>query len=509
MILFLFFCWPFSKPFLLSLLLLLFVLLFTRSYYYYYYIYIIFYILASCSLRMTENRLQSALARCDKCTNHAQLCAVTDEILRPIMEELLVTPLRKNVSDYISIDECCPSIVEVRKFFELDMNAADDVWFFLYQIGSRFLEKSTRKRTRDSENCKVGIIVTNVFVLFCNRGVPKLEELRLRWAFLKKEKAKFESSDTYVHANASERRRMHMHTVLAVFSERAHRHYFTALWLKCIDFAAEAALHAHLLYRLGTSILPSLTNPLVVADYLSGCFRSGGLISVLSLQGIFLLMLDHGLEYPQYYEQLYSLITADAFSSRHRYDLFKLLDLSMTSLRVPSYIAASVIKRTARVCLVAPSPTLYFALPFIRKVLQAHPNCLALIHRSSKEAVLDDDLEGDQIQFLNDKLKAAQHTANLFKGIDPFCPDSDPAVSNAICSTLWEFTALEKHFLPTVPLMISAFSSTAEDKSMLKFEKSYGRLFTAEVTRRLRSEDIPPLAYREPLEISQQSIINL
>eukprot|EP00796_Vickermania_ingenoplastis_P007211 gene7211-5068_t len=441
-------------------------------------------------------------------SNHRIVAAIIDSTVRPLIERLLQLPLNSDISDYNSTDECCPEVAAARNALSEEMNT-DDVWFFLYRVASSCLERRIRKRSRNGA-ADVKAAVTNAFTLFCNRGVPSLDKIRIRWTFLKKEKNTFEASDDYVNANAAERRKFQISSVLSVFSERAHRHAFTSLWLQCIQYAGEAALHAHLLYRLGTVILPSLTNPLVVADYLAECFRSGGLIAVLALQGVFILMLDHGLEYPQYYKQLYSLITADAFASRHRYDLFRLLDLSMSSLRVPSYIAASVIKRIAQVSLLAPSPTLYFSLPFIRKVLQGHPNCLALIHRSSREAVVPDELlTGNADDSIKAKRDAAQRTAELFHGIDPFAVDADPDSTHALCSTLWEFAVLERHYLPKIPLMISAFSSTAQDKTPLQFEKSYGRLFTAEVTRRLDGRDVPPLAYQEPEILDGKGLLTL
>lgn len=465
--------------------------------------------------------LLAAFSQCDACSSYAQLCKALEVTVSPVFDGILRSPLQKPISDYGSVDESCPEAARVREALTEGDRITDDVWYFVFVVVNRLLEKHTRKRARGTEvGGNIKTVIANAFTLFCNRRLSNLDELTIRWAFLKREKKAFESSDAYVHANASERRKMQMHSVLSVFSERAHRHVFTSLWLQCVNFSAEAALHAHLLYRLGTIIIPSLNNPLVMADYLSGCFRSGGLVSILSLQGIFILMLDHGLEYPKYFQQLYSLITADAFASRHRYDLFRLLDLSMTSLRVPSYIVASVIKRTARVCLSAPSPTLYFGLPFIRKLLQAHPNCLALIHRKTKEAIAPEEEELLELlpgsteeekgeRLANAKLEAARHTAMLFNGIDPYLPEKDPEFSQAMCSTLWEFTALEKHFLPIVPLMINSFSSTAEDKSALKFEKSFGRLFTAEVTRRIPEGTVPPVAYREPEGFRETDLIDL
>lgn len=464
-----------------------------------------------------EARVYKALRLCDASTTYAELCLTFDSKVFPIFEEALQCPLLKAPRDHITPDECSPVVASLRNALLTGLEGGapieDDVWFFLYRSIASYMERQQRKRSRHS-NAAIGLstLVTNCFVLLCHRGLPPIDRLCLRWPLLKKERAKAEAADSYVHANTAERRKLQLNpsNVLSVFSEKAHKHAFTLLWMICVENADAAALHVHLLHRLGGIVLPHLSNPLILADYLTGCFSSGGMISILALQGLLVLMLDHGLEYPNFYEQLYSLLTPDTFSSRHRYELFRLLDLSMTSLRVPSYIAASVVKKVAQVSLLSPAPTLYFTLPFIRKILQTHPNCLALIHRSSRQAVLSDDTSdviGEEAKTA--AAQAARDTAALFEGQDPFLGDATLANSHALNSTLWELTALERHFLPVVPLMVSAFSSAAEDKTPLRYEKSYARLFTAEVTRPLSSSHVPTLAYEEPSREDATDIISM
>ncbi|KAG5468572.1 hypothetical protein CUR178_01405 [Leishmania enriettii] len=467
-----------------------------------------------------DAKLSSALRICDTCKTYAELCRTFDEKVSTVFEEALQSPLLRAPRAHTTPDECSPQVAELREALHTRLGAheatptEDDVWFLIYRTISNLVERQERKRSRDRDGTSLSTLVTNCFVLLCTRTLPQLDRMRLRWAFLKKERAALEASDTYVHSNASERRKLQLSatSVLSVFSEKAHKHYFTSVWMLCVEKAGEAALHVHLLHRLGSIVLPHLTNPLVVADYLTDCFSSGGIVSILSLQGLFILMLDHGLEYPNYYEQLYSLLTPDVFASRHRYELFRLLDLSMTSLRVPSYIAASVIKRVAQVSLMAPAPTLYFTLPFLRKVLQSHPNCLALIHRSSREAIIPDDMAdqgADTVTAHSVKAQAIRDTAALFDGRDPFDDHAKLPETRALNSTLWELTALERHFMPVVPLMVSAFSSTAEDKTPLSYEKSYGRLFTAEVTRAIDSRQLPTIAYEAPSEANPTDLLSL
>jgi hypothetical protein len=216
-----------------------------------------------------------------------------------------------------------------------------------------------------------------------------------------------------------------------------------------------------------------LQRPVLLSDFLAKCFSQGGLTAVLALEGLFVLMLEHDLEYPSFYDKLYSLITPDAFSSRHRNQLFRLVSLSLTSLRVPAYVVAGFIKRICRVLLLAPSPTYYFALPFVRQLFQRHPNCLPLIHRTDG-------------------------SSDLFDGKDPFDPFEDKLDQcHAIDSTLWELCVLERHFLPAVNLMVSAYSSPAHDNAPLKFDKTYGRLFAQDITRS-KADDPGVISYKAP-----------
>jgi U3 small nucleolar RNA-associated protein 19 len=436
-----------------------------------------------------EKRLDKAIKECDKSKNYKGLQAAFRQHVFSICVEICQKPLVRPVEDTLSPAASSPEASLIRDYFNaLEKN--DDLWLLVLQNAPLLLAGSKRRR---DEQLDLNTAV-HAFVLLYGRGLPASKSIQCRWDFLNKEKDTLEKSPEYLNRNAAERRKVQLDSVLAVFSEKAHRHYFSAFWTKFLNAGCPASLHLHLLNRLPVDIMPHLTNPIVVADYLSACFSCGGLIAVLALKGMFLLMLDHGVEQPKFYEQLYSLLTPDAFSSRHRYELFELVDLCLKSLRVPSYIAAAFAKKVVQIALLSPAPTLYFSLPFLRQLLQRHPNCLSLIHRSNVTSMLDDDAKAD-----NEKTRADAMVFQLFEGVDPFqAEETNPWKSNAIYSSLWEFVLLEKHFLPAVPLMVSAFSSTAEDNTPLRFEKTYGRLFTAEATREVSKGRVPAVAYAAP-----------
>lgn len=57
---------------------------------------------------------------------------------------------------------------------------------------------------------------------------------------------------------------------------------------------------------------------LFCSDFLTRSYDIGGVISVMALSGLFILMTQHGLEYPKFYEKLYALLTPAVFMAKHR-----------------------------------------------------------------------------------------------------------------------------------------------------------------------------------------------
>jgi U3 small nucleolar RNA-associated protein 19 len=456
--------------------------------------------------------LTGALASCDGATTFADLERLFQRHVNPVLHALVRLPLTSPVTDAVAPTDCCDEAVLVARKIAMKY---DDFRLLLCRFAAytlrgltpsataaageglkRKLLRAKEKRQRPSGGEDTGneavtgssalatnddeaAIITNIYCLLYGVTFAATEkgdavhEASLRWPALVAEKRALETSEAYSNANAAERRAMQLKRVLVLFSDRGRRHEFSAVWSAFVDLAVPAPLRLHFLTAVGTHILPHLTRPVLLSDFLAKCFSQGGLTAVLALEGLFVLMLEHDLEYPSFYDKLYSLITPDAFSSRHRNQLFRLVSLSLTSLRVPAYVVAGFIKRICRVLLLAPSPTYYFALPFVRQLFQRHPNCLPLIHRTDG-------------------------SPDLFDGKDPFDPFEDKLDQcHAIDSTLWELCVLERHFLPAVNLMVSAYSSPAHDNAPLKFDKTYGRLFAQDITRS-KADDPGVISYKAP-----------
>lgn len=59
------------------------------------------------------------------------------------------------------------------------------------------------------------------------------------------------------------------------------------------------------------------------SDFLTKSYDIGGVISVMALSGLFILMTEHGLEYPNLYVKLYALLQPSIFIAKHRAKFFQ------------------------------------------------------------------------------------------------------------------------------------------------------------------------------------------
>ncbi|NWQ81903.1 NOC4L protein, partial [Columbina picui] len=107
----------------------------------------------------------------------------------------------------------------------------------------------------------------------------------------------------------------------------------------------------------------------------------GGAISLLALNGLFVLIHQHNLEYPDFYKKLYSLLDPSVYHVKYRARFFHLLDLFLSSSHLPAYLVAAFLKRLSRLALTAPPEALLMVLPFICNLFRRHPACRVLVHR--------------------------------------------------------------------------------------------------------------------------------
>ena len=61
------------------------------------------------------------------------------------------------------------------------------------------------------------------------------------------------------------------------------------------------------------------------SDFLTRSYDIGGVVSVMALSSLYILMTQHGLEYPNFYEKLYALLEPAIFMAKYRAKFFEVL----------------------------------------------------------------------------------------------------------------------------------------------------------------------------------------
>ncbi|XP_069019332.1 nucleolar complex protein 4 homolog [Embiotoca jacksoni] len=203
-----------------------------------------------------------------------------------------------------------------------------------------------------------------------------------------------------------------------------HKRVFERMWLGFLKYKLPNSMYKKVLVILHDSILPYMSKPTLMIDFLTAAYEVGGAISLLALNGLFVLIHQHNLDYPDFYKKLYNLLEPSVFHVKYRARFFHLANLFLSSSHLPVYLVAAFAKRLARLALTAPPTALLIVLPFIYNLIRRHPSCRVLIHKPSTE---DEPLE------------------------DPYLMDEeDPAQCRALESSLWEIKTLQKHYHPDV-----------------------------------------------------------
>jgi len=93
---------------------------------------------------------------------------------------------------------------------------------------------------------------------------------------------------------------------------------FTKAWLSFLKLPLPLDVYKEVLASIHQNVIPSMSNPAILCDFLTRSYDIGAVISVMALSGLFILMTQHGLEYPKFYEKLYALLTPAVFMAKHR-----------------------------------------------------------------------------------------------------------------------------------------------------------------------------------------------
>uniref|UniRef100_A0AAR2LQG9 CCAAT-binding factor domain-containing protein n=1 Tax=Pygocentrus nattereri TaxID=42514 RepID=A0AAR2LQG9_PYGNA len=164
-----------------------------------------------------------------------------------------------------------------------------------------------------------------------------------------------------------------------IFQKRA----FEQTWLTFLKYKLPGNMYKKVLVILHDSILPHMNDPTLMIDFLSAAYSVGGAVSLLALNGLFVLIHQHNLDYPDFYKKLYNLLDPSVFHVKYRARFFHLANIFLSSSHLPVYLVAAFVKRLSRLALTAPPTGLLIVLPFICNLIRRHPSCRVLIHRPS------------------------------------------------------------------------------------------------------------------------------
>ncbi|KAL8860126.1 MAG: hypothetical protein Q9178_003390 [Gyalolechia marmorata] len=253
------------------------------------------------------------------------------------------------------------------------------------------------------------------------------------------------------------------------------------LWLNILRRCLTKAQRKTILGLVTTHVVPWFTRPELLMDFLTDSFNVGGSMSLAALSGLFHLMQEKNLDYPQFYTKLYSLLNSDILHSKHRSRFFRLLDTFLSSTHLPAALVASFIKRLARLSLSAPPSGIVVVVPWIYNLLKNHPTCTFMIHRRPEHS---DFLEGEGMD-------------------DPFdMAESDPMETGAIDSSLWEIHTLQSHYHPNVATIAKIISEqfTKQAYNLEDFlDHSYSSMLNAELSKEIKKP--PVVEYEIPKKI--------
>jgi U3 small nucleolar RNA-associated protein 19 len=252
-----------------------------------------------------------------------------------------------------------------------------------------------------------------------------------------------------------------------------HHRAWSKAWLAVLRLPLHATALKSALRFLPESVLEHVPNPLLFADFFMQAYDNDGVVPLMALDGLFLLMTHHGLEYPNFYKQLYRLVTPSLLHVKYRTRFFRLLDKCLSrNDRLPAHLVAAFCKRLLRRTMTAPPSSILYCLALCSNLLRKHPEISCLVQKQS--------------------------TANNDSFDDQFDADTDdPERANALRSSLWELHALERHYYPAVVTLAKSVGREMQLVTPLHDTKdffvTYQSLFEQE--RKKRQKGKTPLTF--------------
>ncbi|PKX91052.1 ribosome biosynthesis protein NOC4 [Aspergillus novofumigatus IBT 16806] len=252
-----------------------------------------------------------------------------------------------------------------------------------------------------------------------------------------------------------------------LLSVNSHKKQAQNAWLAILQNNLSHTQRKTLLRNMVYSIEPWFNRPELLMDFLTDSYNVGGATSLLALSGLFYLIQEKNLDYPQFYHKLYSLLGGDLLHSKHRSRFFRLMNTFLSSTHLPAALIASFIKRLSRLALNAPPPLSWSSSP-----------SSTIYSRITRPEGMDDPFDVNE---------------------------GDPTRTKAIESSLWEIETLQSHYHPNVAA-IARIISEQFTKQAYNLEDFLDYTYQGMLQAELGTEDkpfkrIPVVEYHIPKRI--------
>ncbi|KAF2468137.1 nucleolar complex protein-like protein [Lindgomyces ingoldianus] len=361
-------------------------------------------------------------------------------------------PLSRTVESILLLPENDPTRDE---FAEKYFKQFDDVRFYTFQTIKTFLESGLEESTYKFASANA------LSLLMMLDNVPQ---------------SKADLDNFYMGAPTQSTNPM--------YSLASHKSQAQTAWLAAFQSGHNKEQRKTVLRVFSHQIAPWFRQPELLMDFLADSYDIGGATSLLALSGLYYLISERNLDYPSFYQKLYSLLDDTILHSKHRSRFFRLLDTFMSSTHLPAALVASFIKRLARLALNGPPAGIIVVVPWIYNMFKCHPTCTFMIHREIRDGDIKQELEEEGMD-------------------DPFdMSEQDPMLTEAIESSLWEIETLQSHYHPNVATLAKIISEqfTKRSYNLEDFlDHSYNVLLDAELSRELKKE--PVVDYKIPKHI--------
>ncbi|ORY14599.1 CBF/Mak21 family-domain-containing protein [Clohesyomyces aquaticus] len=332
------------------------------------------------------------------------------------------------------------------EFVEKYLKHFDDIRYYTFQTIGIFLESSLEKSARDH------VSVSSLSMLLALDTIPS---------------SKGGLENFYMGAPKK--------ATSPLYSLSSYKSQAQAAWLVTLRSGLDKEQRKTVLRVFSHQIAPWFQQPEMLMDFLTDSYDVGGATSLLALSGLFYLMSERNLDYPSFYQRLYSLLDQGLLHSKHRSRFFRLLDTFMSSTHLPAAMVASFIKRLARLALNGPPAGIVVVIPWIYNMFKRHPACTFMIHREVRDPAIKQELKEEGMD-------------------DPFdMEEKDPMLSEAIESSLWEIESLQSHYHPNVATLAKIISEqfTKRSYNLEDFlDHSYTALLDNELSRELKKEPV-------------------